>query len=128
MPLIDHAERVAILTVAETDSPDESAARLQRALRWHNPNVEVRTLRPDARGAVPTLLDAVTDAKACLLAMGGYGHARLREAVFGGLQAQGALVAPFKGLVEAQNLIQGPIPVAAPLPGLDTGIGPWIRF
>lgn len=86
LPFIGRARRVFIFAVAESNGTetDRSATRLARALRWHNPNVEVRTLRPDARGPVPTLLDAVTAANACLLAMGGYGHTRLREAVFGG--------------------------------------------
>lgn len=86
LPFIRRASRVLLFTVAEANATesDRSAVRMARALRWHNPSVEVRTLRPDARGPVPTMIDAVTASKACLLAMGGYGHTRLREAVFGG--------------------------------------------
>jgi len=41
-------------------------------------------LRRDTRPAVRVLLDALVREKCDLLVMGGYGHTRLREAVFGG--------------------------------------------
>ncbi len=85
VPFIARAERVIILTVDEGDNADDrSPERLQGALRWHTPNVLLHRLVIDARSPADTLLRAAGHAEADLLVMGGYGHARLREAVFGG--------------------------------------------
>lgn len=85
LPFIARAERVSVLTVDEGNSEeDHSPERLQRALRWHNPEVVLDRLVLAARSPVETLLQAVDRAEADLLVMGGYGHTRLREAVFGG--------------------------------------------
>ena len=84
MPLIDRAEKVIILTVGESDDADESGARLQRALRWHNAGTTLQVLPPAGRDPVDVLLDAASRLGATLLVMGGYSHSQLREAVFGG--------------------------------------------
>ena len=84
MPFIDRAERVVILTIDDDEADDRSPERLQRALRWHNPNVLVHRLVRQHGAAAETLLEAATRAGSDLLVMGGYGHTRLREAVFGG--------------------------------------------
>jgi nucleotide-binding universal stress UspA family protein len=84
-PFIAQAERVVILTIDEDDEPDDrSAERLQRALRWHNPHVLVQRMVREHGSAAETLLGAAARAESDLLVMGGYGHTRLREAVFGG--------------------------------------------
>ena len=85
LPFIAQAERVIILTVDEGDSEeDRSPERLQRMLRWHNPNVLLHRLVLESRSPVETMLRAVDRAQSDLLVMGAYGHTRLREAVFGG--------------------------------------------
>jgi nucleotide-binding universal stress UspA family protein len=85
MPFIAEAERVVILTIDEDDDTDDrSPERLQRALRWCNPNVQMHRLVRERGTAAETLLLAATRAASDLLVMGGYGHTRLREAVFGG--------------------------------------------
>jgi nucleotide-binding universal stress UspA family protein len=85
LPFIAKAQRVIILTVDEGNNEDDrSPELLQRALRWHNANVLVHRLVIEARSPSETLLRAVAHAEADLLVMGGYGHTRLREAVFGG--------------------------------------------
>ena len=45
-------------------------------------------LRPQSGGAVAALFGAARDAGAGLVVMGGYGHSRLRELVFGGFTAR----------------------------------------
>jgi nucleotide-binding universal stress UspA family protein len=84
-PFIAQAERVVILTIDEDDdAEDHSPERLQRALRWHNPTVLVHRLAREHGSAAEVLLGAAAGAGSDLLVMGGYGHTRLREAVFGG--------------------------------------------
>ena len=85
LPFIAGADRVIILTVDEGNSEeDRSPERLQKALRWHTQNVLLHRLLLDTRSPAETMLQAVGRAEADLLVMGGYGHTRLREAVFGG--------------------------------------------
>lgn len=85
LPFIRRGQRVIVFTVAEPDDDeDKSVERLVGALRWHNPNTEAKTIRPDGRSSVDALLGSATEAGCGLLVMGGYGHTRLREAVFGG--------------------------------------------
>lgn len=85
IPFIRKASSVVILAIQETQEAetDSSPARLARALRWHN-SVQVKSLRPDGAEPVEVMLRAATEIQATLLVMGGYGHTRLREAVFGG--------------------------------------------
>ncbi len=85
LPFIAQAERVVILTIDEDDDTDDrSPERLQRALRWHNPTVLLHRLVRHRGTVAETLLGAAMQAESDLLVMGGYGHTRLREAVFGG--------------------------------------------
>ena len=53
-------------------------------LRWHNANVTIQSLSGGEQTPVALLLDAAAKANCGMLVMGGYGHTRLREAVFGG--------------------------------------------
>jgi nucleotide-binding universal stress UspA family protein len=52
-------------------------------LRWHGFPVAVRRLEPIEDNPTETLLAAALE-EAALLVMGGYGHSRLREWIFGG--------------------------------------------
>ena len=85
MPLLEAAERVLIVTVGEDGVAHEAASeRLARALRWHNQAVSVRGVAQSGVSAVEVLLQTARAEHASLLVMGGYGHSRLREIVFGG--------------------------------------------
>ena len=85
MPFIDHADRVVILSVGDGDQPpDPTCARLLSSLRWHNANTTVKILDRAGRAPVEVLLEAAAELGATLLVMGGYGHSRLREVMFGG--------------------------------------------
>ena len=85
MPFLSIAKQIVIMTVAEdeTTMEEEGAARLMAGLRWHGFPVLVRRVDPGAQGATETLLAAAREQPA-LLVMGGYGHSRLREWIFGG--------------------------------------------
>ncbi|HYP36176.1 MAG TPA: universal stress protein [Stellaceae bacterium] len=83
-PFLSTAKQVVVLTVAEDRrAPEEEADRLMAGLRRHGVPVSVRHLRPEAQSAADTLLSAAVE-HAALLVMGGYGHSRLREWIFGG--------------------------------------------
>jgi nucleotide-binding universal stress UspA family protein len=83
MPFLMHAAEVAILSVEEEDGRRDESARLIRYLGWHGIAAHSERLTPGSDGAAATLL-AAAKAKSGLLVMGGYGHTRLREWVFGG--------------------------------------------
>ena len=85
MPFLSLAKQIVIMTVAEDETTieEEGAARLMANLRWDGFTASVRRLQPSAQGAAETLLAASRE-QAALLVMGGYGHSRLREWIFGG--------------------------------------------
>ena len=85
MPFLSLAKQIVIMTVAEDETTieEEGAARLMANLRWDGFTASVRRLQPSAQGAAETLLAAARE-HAALLVMGGYGHSRLREWIFGG--------------------------------------------
>jgi nucleotide-binding universal stress UspA family protein len=84
MPLLATAKEIEILTV------DEDAAvagaegdALMAGLRWHGFRVSAQHLPPGEKGSADTMLAAVRERNG-LLVMGGYGHSRLRQLIFGG--------------------------------------------
>jgi nucleotide-binding universal stress UspA family protein len=83
MPLIARAKNVVVLCVEENNGQDDEADRLVRNLAWHGISATIQRLKPGADGAAAALLAAAAKT-AGLLVMGGYGHTRLREWVFGG--------------------------------------------
>jgi len=84
-PFLQMADQVVIFSVSEDARTDAQACeRLRHALAWHNPKVSMRCLAQDGHPAVESLLSAVAATNADTLIMGGYGHSRLREVVFGG--------------------------------------------
>ena len=88
LPFLSIAKQIVILTVAEdTGSPEEEANRLATCLRWHGVPVSIRHLQSNGRTVPDTLLSAAANG-AALLVMGGYGHSRLREWIFGGVTLQ----------------------------------------
>jgi nucleotide-binding universal stress UspA family protein len=85
MPFLRDARQVIVFIVPESaDDGDKSHLRLVRMLRWNNANVTIHALSEADGAPVTVLLDAAAKANCGLLVMGGYGHTRLREAVFGG--------------------------------------------
>jgi len=84
LPFLQIAKQIVIMTVAEDHSALENEAdRLMAALRWRGVPATVRHLQPDGHDAADKLLGAARE-HAALLVMGGYGHSRLREWIFGG--------------------------------------------
>jgi nucleotide-binding universal stress UspA family protein len=84
LPFIDAARHIEVLTVAEEENlSSEEGHQLIGNLRWRGRSVSGGRLQPDGRSPADTLLDAAAERRA-LLVMGGYGHSRLREWIFGG--------------------------------------------
>lgn len=84
LPFLDVAKHVEVLTVAEEqDLSSEEGNQLMTNLRWRGLSVSAARLRPDRHSPADALLAAAAERRA-LLVMGGYGHSRLREWIFGG--------------------------------------------
>lgn len=83
MPFLLHAVKVTILSVEEADGQRDGSARLLRYLGWHGITAHFERLAAGPDGG-PAALLAAAKATSTLLVMGGYGHTKLREWVFGG--------------------------------------------
>ena len=85
LPLLQIAGKIEIVTVTPEGTPHETMPgfNISRHLARHDIDVELRML-PPSNDVGPTLLSYSADVGADLLVMGGYGHSRLREFVFGG--------------------------------------------
>ncbi len=98
MPFLMRAKEILVVTVAEQPEERDETDRLVRNLAWHGLTVRAERLKSGAEGAAATLL-AAADAKADLVVMGGYGHSRLREWVFGGFTEEVLGGAPLPVLI-----------------------------
>jgi nucleotide-binding universal stress UspA family protein len=86
MPLLAIARRVIILAVNEDARTDTAACeRLRQALVWHNRSTTVQCMPIADAEPADTLLKVAVENGADLMVMGGYGHNRLREVVYGGV-------------------------------------------
>jgi nucleotide-binding universal stress UspA family protein len=98
MPFLARAKEIVVMTVEEEEGRRDDADRLVRSLAWHGLSATVVRLTPGPHGAAETLL-AAASSKAGLLVMGGYGHSRLREWVFGGFTQRILAEAPLPVLI-----------------------------
>jgi nucleotide-binding universal stress UspA family protein len=84
LPFLSLAKEVRILTVAEEGDPSsEEGRQLMTNLRWRGLKVSAEQRKPDEQPAADTVIAAAAESRA-LLVMGGYGHSRLRQWIFGG--------------------------------------------
>jgi nucleotide-binding universal stress UspA family protein len=97
MPFLAHAKNVIVMTVEEGDGYVD-ADRLVRSLAWQGIQASAERLAPDRRDAAEVLLSTAAE-KASLLVMGGYGHSRVREWVFGGFTQRVLAQAPLPVLM-----------------------------
>jgi nucleotide-binding universal stress UspA family protein len=88
MPLLAKAKKVDILGIAEGDQDGqpilESAEQLAEHLRWHGLKPQTGHVFAGDRNACDVLLESADKLRAGLLVMGGYGHSRAHEFIFGG--------------------------------------------
>lgn len=85
MPLLAKSSRVVVLSVGERyETSRENGVDVARQLAWHGVPAEARWVPSDGR-AIAEQIDAIASAYGSdLVVMGGYGHGRMRELVFGG--------------------------------------------
>lgn len=90
MPLLAKARRVIVVAVSEGKGSqlEHGAHAAAELLRWHGIEAEAATVDPGHEKAVDSLFHFGREHDAGLLVMGGYGHSRLREIVFGGFTRQ----------------------------------------
>jgi len=98
MPLLTRAKEVVVLTVEEEEGRRDDANRLVAYFGWHGIAATIERLSPGPHGAAETML-AGAATRAELLVMGGYGHTRLREWVFGGFTQRVLNDAPLPVLI-----------------------------
>ena len=84
IPLLKLMERVFLVEV-ETDRADGRAEDAARYLSRHDIHARVERVPPLPSGIARTLIAEAGRHGAGLIVAGGYGHSRLREAVFGGV-------------------------------------------
>jgi nucleotide-binding universal stress UspA family protein len=98
MPLLARARQIVVLSVDEGAEREDESPRLLQTLAWHGFAARSERLQPGIDGAAATLLAAAKQ-RADLLVMGGYGHSRLREWVFGGFTQHVLAAAPLPVLI-----------------------------
>jgi nucleotide-binding universal stress UspA family protein len=84
MPFLERAKRVVVANVEERNKTAHSVNDLARQLAWHGIQAESRCIPADGRATAELLSVAAQQCNADLVVMGGYGHNRIREMVFGG--------------------------------------------
>ena len=89
LPILEQAKQVVVIAVNPRGSADghgqEPGADLALHLTRHGCSVQVERLESHEIGIGDTLLSFLADRSADLLVMGGYGHARIKELVLGGV-------------------------------------------
>jgi len=87
MPLLEQAEAITIITINEASSvpADASAAHLMRYLSRLGVPTEIDSKKTEKANIQTSILSLAADESLNLLVMGGYGHSRLKEIMFGGV-------------------------------------------
>jgi nucleotide-binding universal stress UspA family protein len=88
MPILCKAHKIVVLSANEDDSKAmeclDCYESVANHLRWHGASAEGRYVVPAGRSVPDAVLESAREAGADILVMGGYGHSRLRELIFGG--------------------------------------------
>ena len=86
-PLLEQAQKVILLNLIEEGGAGIPASleHLAQRLKWHGMSVETQSLAIPAQTLTYEVSRAAADLHADLLVVGGFGHRRLRETLFGGV-------------------------------------------
>jgi nucleotide-binding universal stress UspA family protein len=83
MPFLTRADRVVVVSIAESEDLTETMSDVARQLAWNGVHAETRIITPDG-AAIPGLLaSAAQKCGASLVVLGAYGHSRMRGVLFG---------------------------------------------
>lgn len=92
LPILERAKKVTVLTInpeqGDDTEPGIPAADITHHLARHGIAAEAANTVADEISTGDALLNYASDCGADLLVMGGYGHSRAREVVFGGVTRQ----------------------------------------
>lgn len=85
LPILKTADKVTVVIVGSAmDQPGEPGADLATFLSRHALSVDIETIPAPSTGVADALLNHAADRGLDLVVMGGYGHSRVREFLFGG--------------------------------------------
>jgi len=87
LPFLDKASAVEILSVQRSPGDNHGIDDARDYLALHGIGCSERVIEPGKRSIAGALLDAAKGSDCDLLVVGGYGHSRLAESVFGGVTA-----------------------------------------
>ena len=85
MPLLAKASSIQILSINEPAAATASAVALSNYLADHGLQARIERSSAEGNAIQPALLSLAADCSLDLLVMGGYGHSRLQERIFGGV-------------------------------------------
>ncbi|MBN9668997.1 universal stress protein [Roseibium aggregatum] len=86
LPVLEKADKITVLVIERksTTANGQPGADVANYLARHNMNVTVEVVTNPQTGIADTVLNYVSDNGNDLVVMGGYGHSRMREFLFGG--------------------------------------------
>jgi nucleotide-binding universal stress UspA family protein len=84
LPLLMAAESIKAVSVTENCAVDDGLRELIAYLAWHGLSAKSEAMARGDRATQDVLLSAAKDSRTDLIIMGGYGHAHVREVLFGG--------------------------------------------
>ncbi|EFO34588.1 UspA domain-containing protein [Roseibium sp. TrichSKD4] len=85
LPILEKTKKITVLVVNKKVTPDmQPGADLATYLARHDLNVTVDVITNPQTGIGDTVLNYVSDNANDMIVMGGYGHSRMREFLFGG--------------------------------------------
>lgn len=86
LPVLEHADKITLLVIEKHAHKDEGqpGADVANYLARHNMNVTIDVVTNPQTSVADTVLNQVSDNGNDLVVMGGYGHSRMREFLFGG--------------------------------------------
>jgi len=85
MPLLAQADQVHILTVGTEKTDVTRGDGLVDYLAWHDIPAQLSKLQPQRGSTGDALMTAAGERGCDMIVMGGYGHSRMRELIFGGV-------------------------------------------
>lgn len=87
LPFLEKAQTVDILSVRHAPSKDHGIDDCRGYLTLHGIDCAERNIEPGGRPIAEVLVDTAINCDCDLLVVGGYGHSRMRESIFGGVTA-----------------------------------------